>query len=200
MSTRIRRRFGELPSSSTTREGWSRPPRPSTVAQARRDFWEEIHRLSAAGIPTITLVFGSSTAGGAYVPGMSDYIVMQKQSAKVFLAGPPLVKMAINEDAVEEDLGGAEMHSRVSGLSDYLAEDELDALRIGRGIGLFARDICPRQPLDRAGRRLFRSREPGCESTGDQPGEDRCGPPRKPGPFPCLTGFVKCIHRGISLV
>ena len=59
---------------------------------------------------------------------------MQKQSAKVFLAGPPLVKMAINEDAIEEDLGGAEMHARVSGLSDYLAEDELDALRIGRTI------------------------------------------------------------------
>jgi acetyl-CoA carboxylase carboxyltransferase component len=90
--------------------------------------------MSAAGIPTISLVFGPSTAGGAYTPGMSDYVVMVKDRAQVFLGGPPLVKMAIDEDADEESLGGAEMHSRVSGLSDYLAVDELDALRIGRDI------------------------------------------------------------------
>jgi acetyl-CoA carboxylase carboxyltransferase component len=80
------------------------------------------------------LVFGSSTAGGAYVPGMSDYVVMVKEGAKVFLGGPPLVKMAIHEDSTDEELGGAEMHSRVSGVSDYLAQDELDAIRIGRDI------------------------------------------------------------------
>src|SRR5947207_1373239 len=85
-------------------------------------------------IPTICLVFGSSTAGGAYVPGMSDYAVMVKGGARVFLAGPPLVKMAINEDTDEESLGGADMHSRVSGVSDYLAEDEVDAIRLGREI------------------------------------------------------------------
>jgi len=79
-------------------------------------------------------VFGSSTAGGAYVPGMSDYVVMVKGGAKVFLGGPPLVKMATNEDADEESLGGAEMHSRVSGVSDYLAENEVDAIRLGRAI------------------------------------------------------------------
>ncbi|MET0887282.1 MAG: carboxyl transferase domain-containing protein, partial [Mycetocola sp.] len=75
-----------------------------------------------------------STAGGAYVPGLSDYTVFQRGAAKVFLGGPPLVKMAIDEDADEEELGGAEMHARTSGLADYLAEDEPDALRIGREI------------------------------------------------------------------
>ena len=96
--------------------------------------FRDLTRRSAERIPTICLVFGSSTAGGAYVPGMSDYVVMVKGGAKVFLGGPPLVKMATNEDADEESLGGAEMHSRVSGVSDYLAEDELDAIRLGREI------------------------------------------------------------------
>src|SRR5215468_5282806 len=96
--------------------------------------FREITRRSAERIPTLCLVFGSSTAGGAYVPGMSDYVVMVKGGAKVFLGGPPLVKMAIHEDSTEEELGGAEMHSRVSGVSDYLAADERDAIRIGREI------------------------------------------------------------------
>jgi acetyl-CoA carboxylase carboxyltransferase component len=98
------------------------------------EVFRRLTQLSAAGIPTITLVFGSSTAGGAYLPGLSDYTVLQKDSAKVFLGGPPLVKMAINEDADEEELGGADMHARRSGLADYLALDERDALRIGREI------------------------------------------------------------------
>ncbi len=96
--------------------------------------FKELTNRSAERIPTICLVFGSSTAGGAYVPGMSDYVVMVKGGAKVFLGGPPLVKMAIHEDTDEESLGGAEMHSRVSGVSDYLAADERDAIRIGREI------------------------------------------------------------------
>jgi acyl-CoA carboxylase subunit beta len=96
--------------------------------------FHDLTALSAAGIPTLALVFGNSTAGGAYVPGMCDYSVMVKERAKVFLGGPPLVKMAIGEDADDESLGGAEMHSRVSGLSDYFARDELDCLRIGREI------------------------------------------------------------------
>jgi acetyl-CoA carboxylase carboxyltransferase component len=79
-------------------------------------------------------VFGSSTAGGAYVPGMSDYVVMVKEGAKVFLGGPPLVKMATGEESDDESLGGAEMHARRSGLADYLALDERDAIRIGRSI------------------------------------------------------------------
>jgi len=96
--------------------------------------FREITRRSKLRIPTISVVFGSSTAGGAYLPGMSDYVVMVKRQAQVFLAGPPLVKMATGEISNEEELGGAEMHSRVSGLSDYLAEDEIDGIRIAREI------------------------------------------------------------------
>ncbi len=93
-----------------------------------------ITQRSKAGLPTVSIVFGSSTAGGAYVPGMSDYVIMVKNEAKVFLAGPPLVKMATNEVTDEESLGGAQMHSTVSGVSDYMAEDELDGIRIAREI------------------------------------------------------------------
>ena len=96
--------------------------------------FRDLTRLSAAGIPTIALVFGNSTAGGAYIPGMSDHVVMIKERSKVFLAGPPLVKMATGEESDDESLGGAEMHSRTSGLGDYFALDELDAIRIGRRI------------------------------------------------------------------
>jgi hypothetical protein len=85
-------------------------------------------------VPTVALVFGNSTAGGAYVPGMCDYAVLVDRQAKVFLGGPPLVKMATGEEADDESLGGAEMHSRVSGLSDYFAVDEYDAIRLGRAI------------------------------------------------------------------
>jgi acetyl-CoA carboxylase carboxyltransferase component len=96
--------------------------------------FRDLTRRSAHGIPTIALVFGNSTAGGAYLPGMSDHVVMVKERAKVFLAGPPLLKMATGEVADDESLGGAEMHSRVSGLSDHLAADERDAIRVGRRI------------------------------------------------------------------
>lgn len=91
-------------------------------------------RMSAAGIPQISLVFGNSTAGGAYVPGLSDYTVMVRRQALAFLGGPPLVKMATGEEIDEETLGGAEMHARVSGLADYLAENDADAIRLGREI------------------------------------------------------------------
>ncbi|WP_113702634.1 acyl-CoA carboxylase subunit beta [Nonomuraea lactucae] len=96
--------------------------------------FRDLTRLSAAGVPTVALVFGNSTAGGAYVPGMSDYVVMVRERAKVFLGGPPLVRMATGEESDDESLGGAEMHARTSGLADYLALDEHDALRIGRRI------------------------------------------------------------------
>lgn len=91
-------------------------------------------QFSKLGIPTITAAFGPNTAGGAYVPGMSDYTVFVKERGTAYLGGPPLVKMAIDEIVDEETLGGAEMHSRTSGLSDYLAVDEMDALRITRDI------------------------------------------------------------------
>ena len=96
--------------------------------------FKEITRRSKARIPSISVVFGNSTAGGAYLPGMSDYVVMVKRQAQVFLGGPPLVKMATGEVVDEESIGGAEMHSKVYGLSDYLAEDEPDGLRIAREI------------------------------------------------------------------
>ena len=80
------------------------------------------------------MVFGNSTAGGAYVPGMCDYVMMVKEQAKVFLGGPPLVKMATGEESDDESLGGAEMHARVSGLADHLADDEHDAIRSARRI------------------------------------------------------------------
>jgi acyl-CoA carboxylase subunit beta len=96
--------------------------------------FRDLTRLSAAGIPTIAIVFGNSTAGGAYLPGMSDHVVMIRERSKVFLGGPPLVKMATGEDSDDESLGGAVMHARQSGLADYLAADEEDGLRIGRRI------------------------------------------------------------------
>jgi len=127
-------RVNRLPLISLTESGGADLTRQVDVFTAGGQTFRDITRLSAAGVPTVTLVFGSSTAGGAYVPGMSDYVVLQKQAARVYLGGPPLVKMAIDEDADDESLGGAQMHARVSGLGDYLAEDEFDALRIGRQI------------------------------------------------------------------
>ncbi|KAI7857538.1 ClpP/crotonase-like domain-containing protein, partial [Circinella umbellata] len=84
---------------------------------------------SKAEIPSCCIVFGSSTAGGAYTPGMSDYTIMVKKQAQVFLGGPPLVKMATGEVTDAESLGGADMHSRVSGVSDQLAIDEYDGIQ-----------------------------------------------------------------------
>lgn len=96
--------------------------------------FRSLTRRSEKRLPTVCLVFGSSTAGGAYMPGMSDYAVMVDRQAQVFLAGPPLVRMATGEVASAEELGGAQMHSSVSGVSDYLARDDRDAIRLGREI------------------------------------------------------------------
>jgi geranyl-CoA carboxylase beta subunit len=83
--------------------------------------------MSAAGLPVVTVTHGSSTAGGAYQTGLSDYIIMVRGRSRAFLAGPPLLKAATGEVATEEELGGAEMHTHISGLGDYLAEDDRDA-------------------------------------------------------------------------
>lgn len=127
-------RINRLPLINLVESGGADLPNQSKIFVQGGATFKEITRLSKAGVPTIALVFGSSTAGGAYVPGMSDYTVFVKDQAKVFLGGPPLVKMATNEEADEEELGGADMHARASGLADYLATDEHDALRIGREI------------------------------------------------------------------
>jgi acetyl-CoA carboxylase carboxyltransferase component len=123
-----------LPLISLTESAGADLPRQADIFVPGGASFKGISRLSAAGIPTLSIVFGSSTAGGAYVPGMSEFTVMVKNQAAVYLGGPPLVKMAINEDTDDETLGGADMHARVSGLADYLARDERDAIRIGRQI------------------------------------------------------------------
>jgi acetyl-CoA carboxylase carboxyltransferase component len=123
-----------LPTVALVESGGADLPTQKEIFIPGGKLFRDITRSSAAKLPTIALVFGNSTAGGAYVPGMSDYTVMVKQQAKVFLGGPPLVKMATGEESDDESLGGAEMHARVSGLADYLAEDERDAIRIGRRI------------------------------------------------------------------
>ncbi len=90
--------------------------------------------MSAAGLPVVTVTHGSSTAGGAYQTGLSDYIIMVRGRSRAFLAGPPLLKAATGEVATEEELGGAEMHASITGLGDYLAEDDRDAIRLAREV------------------------------------------------------------------
>ncbi|MBF4161138.1 acyl-CoA carboxylase subunit beta [Nocardioides acrostichi] len=123
-----------LPTLSLVESGGADLPTQKEIFIPGGKLFRDLTRASARKEPTVALVFGNSTAGGAYVPGMSDYTVMVKEHAQVFLGGPPLVKMATGEVTDEESLGGAEMHARVSGLADYLAEDELDAIRLGRRI------------------------------------------------------------------
>ena len=98
------------------------------------NLFRNLARMSAGGLPVVTVTHGSSTAGGAYQTGLSDYIVMVRGRSRAFLAGPPLLLAATGEVATEEELGGAEMHTSISGLGDYLAEDDRDALRIAREI------------------------------------------------------------------
>lgn len=127
-------RENRLPVISLVESGGADLPTQKEVFVPGGRMFRDLTQASAAGIPTIALVFGNSTAGGAYIPGMSDHVVMIKERSKVFLGGPPLVKMATGEESDDESLGGADMHARVSGLADYYAADEQDAIRIGRRI------------------------------------------------------------------
>jgi geranyl-CoA carboxylase beta subunit len=96
--------------------------------------FRNLARMSAAGLPVVTVTHGSSTAGGAYQTGLSDYIIMVRDRSRAFLAGPPLLMAATGEVATEEELGGAVMHTAISGLGDYLAEDDRDAIRLAREV------------------------------------------------------------------
>jgi acetyl-CoA carboxylase carboxyltransferase component len=127
-------RVNRMPVVNLVESGGADLPTQADLFVPAGQIFHDLTQLSALGIPTIALVFGNSTAGGAYVPGMCDHAVLVDQRAKVFLGGPPLVKMATGEESDDEELGGAAMHSRVSGLSDYFARDELDCIRIGREI------------------------------------------------------------------
>ena len=147
-----------LPTVALVESGGADLPTQKEIFIPGGKLFRDITRSSAAKVPTIAIVFGNSTAGGAYVPGMSDYTVMVKEQAKVFLGGPPLVKMATGEESDDESLGGAEMHARISGLADYLAIDEYDALRIGRRI------VARLNRQDQ--RRWFRDGRQGVSTTG----------------------------------
>lgn len=127
-------RVNRLPVINLVESGGADLPTQSELFVHAGKIFHDLTELSAMGVPTVALVFGNSTAGGAYVPGMCDYSVLVDRQAKVFLGGPPLVKMATGEDADDEALGGADMHSRVSGLADHFAVDERDCIRIGRRI------------------------------------------------------------------
>jgi acetyl-CoA carboxylase carboxyltransferase component len=127
-------RVNRLPVINLVESGGADLPTQAELFVPAGRIFHELTELSSMGIPTLAIVFGNSTAGGAYVPGMCDYAVLVDRAAKVFLGGPPLVRMATGEEADDESLGGAEMHSRVSGLSDYFAVDEHDAIRLGRRV------------------------------------------------------------------
>jgi acyl-CoA carboxylase subunit beta len=127
-------RRNRLPVLNLVESGGADLPSQSDLFVPAGKIFHDLTELSAMGVPTIALVFGNSTAGGAYVPGMCDYSVLVDGQAKVFLGGPPLVKMATGEQADDEELGGARMHAQVSGLADYFAADERDAIRLGRRI------------------------------------------------------------------
>ncbi|XP_042514479.1 methylcrotonoyl-CoA carboxylase beta chain, mitochondrial-like isoform X2 [Macadamia integrifolia] len=117
--------------------GGANLPRQADVFPDRDNFGKIFYnqaQMSAQGIPQIALVLGSCTAGGAYIPAMADESVIVKGNGTIFLAGPPLVKAATGEEVSAEDLGGATMHCKISGVSDHFAEDELHGLAIGRNI------------------------------------------------------------------
>jgi acetyl-CoA carboxylase carboxyltransferase component len=143
-----------LPTIALTESAGADLPNQAQIFVPGGEAFRDITRRSKARLPSICVVFGNSTAGGAYVPGLSDYAIMVDKGAKVFLAGPPLVKMATGEITDDESLGGARMHSQISGVSDYLARDEVEAIRMARDIVLHLKwqkphglDAAPEHPL-----------------------------------------------------
>ncbi|MEZ6186894.1 MAG: carboxyl transferase domain-containing protein [Planctomycetota bacterium] len=124
----------KLPSINLVESGGANLLYQSQIHVEGGKVFRNMARASAQGLPQVTVVHGSSTAGGAYIPGLSDYVIMVRGKAQVFLAGPPLVKAAIGEDADEESLGGADMHARVSGLAEYVAEDDAHAVALARDV------------------------------------------------------------------
>lgn len=127
----------KLPCIYLVDSGGANLPRQADVFPDRDNFGRIFYnqaKMSAEGIPQIALVLGSCTAGGAYIPAMADESVIVKGNGTIFLAGPPLVKAATGEEVSAEDLGGASMHCKISGVSDHFAHDELHGLTIGRNI------------------------------------------------------------------
>jgi len=143
-------RLNRLPLINLVESGGADLPQQAEIFIPGGAAFRDLTRLSAAAIPTVAVVFGNATAGGAYIPGMSDYTIFVRDRAKVFLAGPPLVKMATGETVDDETLGGAAMHATRSGLADFVAEDERDALRLARScvrnFGGFASRACGAEP------------------------------------------------------
>jgi acetyl-CoA carboxylase carboxyltransferase component len=121
-----------LPSIAFTQTAGASLPQQFRVFHTGGRSFRDVTIRSQAGTPTCNVVFGSSTAGGAYSPGMSDYTIFVERQAQVFLGGPPLVKMATGEVSTAEELGGAEMHARVSGLADQMARDEFEGIAMAR--------------------------------------------------------------------
>ncbi|WOK93423.1 methylcrotonoyl-CoA carboxylase beta chain, mitochondrial [Canna indica] len=127
----------KLPCIYLVDSGGANLPRQADVFPDKDNFGRIFYnqaKMSAEGIPQIALVLGSCTAGGAYIPAMADESVIVKGNGTIFLAGPPLVKAATGEEVSAEDLGGASLHCRISGVSDHFAEDEIHGLMIGRNI------------------------------------------------------------------
>ena len=123
-----------LPAISLIESGGANLLYQSEIFVSGGRIFRNMARLSAEGVPQICVVHGSSTAGGAYMPGLSDYVVVVRGKSKIFLAGPPLVKAATGEEADDEQLGGAQMHAEVTGTAEYMAEDDAEAVQLAREI------------------------------------------------------------------